>query len=567
MRFCTLCAAHLDPASDHCPSCGNPIAATHAVAPPPAAFASRQRLLRWLYIAPLAFALVVATAQFERDRAQQSSFASVYAAASVAERTGDLVAARDAFASLSGYRDASLRAEILSRQLAPFELDYEGGLEAMQRGDYPTAIRLLESVATAAPTLGDARYDLANVKRLYALDLRSAYNAAVTVRNWPAAEQRLRELAALTQDSPGARQELIDLVRTHGPILLGKSRDLWLVTPDGQPDRQLTDDLEVVWPTWSPDRAQIAFLAPVANDPTGTVALYVLDVLDPQPRMLVTGISGHAPPAWSPDGATIAYTSFTGYDSLNESGSIGVRIVDVASGKETNVTGEAFQLAFNPTWAPDGARLAFIGKEGDGRGRPQHTPGDLYQVTLGQPGYDNLTKGRVPDIWNASWGPQGDQMLLFSLFGQTWYEPPETAIRLLRLEDTAISTVATQSEHPSMPVWSPDGARFAFTQNEHEVAIASSDGSYTPTPTEETLSGDLTWSPDGQALLLAPWNATDPSLLFAFDGGQPKLTAATFAFDASPPFLAPPQWAPTVAVAPETNLYLPITTTSATGPR
>lgn len=570
MRFCTQCAAHLDPAHDHCPACGTPVPAPVTPAPAtalPSGQRGRQQIVRWLYIAPLAFFLVIAAAQFERERAQQSSLASVYAAASTAEETGDLVAARDAFASLIGYRDASLRAEILSRQLAPFELDYDGGLEAMQRGDYPTAIRLLESVVAAAPTLGDVRYDLANAKRLYALDLRSALDAAVTVRDWPAAEQRLRALAALTQDSPGVRQELVDLVRTHGPLLLGKDRDLWLASPDGQADRQLTQDLEVVWPTWSPDRSQVAFLAPVSGDPTGTVALYVLEVLDPQPRLLITGISSHAPPAWSPDGSKIAYTSFTGYDTLNESGSIGVRMVDIASAQETDLTGAAFSLAFNPTWAPDGARIAFVAKTGDGRGRPQHTPGDLYEVALGQTSFKNLTNGRVPDIWNASWSPHGQQLLLFSLFGQTWYEPPETAIRLLDLQENAISVVATMAEQPTMPMWSPDGSRFAFTQHEQEIAVASSDGSYTPLPAEETLSGDLTWSPDGQALLLAPWNANDASILLQFDGGERKITTAKFSFDASPPFMAPPQWAPVVAIPPEQNLFQPISTSPATGPR
>jgi hypothetical protein len=63
--------------------------------------------------------------------------------------------------------------------------------------------------------------------------------------------------------------------------------------------------------------------------------------------------------------------------------------------------------------------------------RPQHAPGEVYRYAFADQQMSNLTEGRVDDVWSAVWSPLGDTMLLYSRFGQTWYEPPSTAIRTL----------------------------------------------------------------------------------------------------------------------------------------
>ena len=123
------------------------------------------------------------------------------------------------------------------------------------------------------------------------------------------------------------------LQREHGPVVLGNDRALWLVAPDGSEPRQLTDAVHVIWPVWSPDRSQIAFLAPDPEDPMGNVSLYRIAVDGSTPERLVDGVSAHAAPSWSPDGTRIAYTSFAGYDPVYESGAISVRVFDVETGE------------------------------------------------------------------------------------------------------------------------------------------------------------------------------------------------------------------------------------------
>ncbi|MCA9863385.1 MAG: PD40 domain-containing protein, partial [Thermomicrobiales bacterium] len=162
----------------------------------------------------------------------------------------------------------------------------------------------------------------------------------------------------------------------------------------------------------------------------------------------------------------------------------------------------------------------------------------------------------VDDVWNEAWSPLGDTMLLYSRFGQTWYEPPSTAIRLLDLASRKMTTVADLDQHAGMPVWSPDGTRFAYTADENLIAVVEADGSTARTEATSTLSGDLTWSPDGSALLAMPWDIQGKSVLLDLKKSERKATEVAIKYDSNPPFVSPPQWATAAPVPPADNLSL-----------
>jgi hypothetical protein len=516
----------------------------------------RSVLIRLLYLAPVLLLFAIAAGFVQRHTAQEQWLASAYAAADDAAREGDIVAAREGFMAIIGYRDAAERADEIETRLEPLEAGYLDGVQAIERGDYAAAVDLLAPVAEQAPALRDTVTRLEDARRLLAAELRRDVDAAETTRDWPAAERTLRDLVALDPADDSSRLRLGLLQREHGPIVLGNDRALWLVAPDGSEPRQLTDAVHIIWPVWNPDRSQIAFLAPDPEDPMGNVSLYRIAVDGSTPERLVDGVSAHAPPSWSPDGTRIAYTSFAGYDPIYESGAISVRVLDVETREEIDLSGSEYPLAFNPTWSPDGTEIAFIVKHQGLGERPQHAPGDVMIADLGQIGgdeFENVTNGAVRDVWSVTWSPRGDELLLYSLFGQTWYEPPSTSIRVLNRVTGQIDQLAGIDERPTMPVWSPDGTRFAFTSKETSIIVADSSGPQHQLEADAALSGEITWSPDGQALLLAPWDADTLSTVVDLTAAEPVVSSVRFEFDASPPFISPPQWAPSVSLPPAQN--------------
>jgi Tol biopolymer transport system component len=559
MTFCTACASPITTSNQSCPTCGAMHAPVVTAPVPPLprdAPVKRSVLIRLLYLAPVLLLFAIAAGFVQRQTAQEQWLASAYAAAEDAAREGDIVAAREGFMAIIGYRDAAERADEIETRLEPLEAGYLDGVQAIERGDYAAAVDLLAPVAEQAPALRDTVTRLEDARRLLAAELRRDVDAAETTRDWPAAELTLRDLVALDPTDDSSRLRLGLLQREHGPIVLGNDRALWLVAPDGSEPRQLTDAVHVIWPVWNPDRSQIAFLAPDPEDPMGNVSLYRIAVDGSTPERLVDGVSAHAPPSWSPDGTRIAYTSFAGYDPIYESGAISVRVLDVETREETDLSGSEYPLAFNPTWSPDGTEIAFIVKHQGLGERPQHAPGDVMIADLGQIGgdeFENVTNGAVRDVWSVTWSPRGDELLLYSLFGQTWYEPPSTSIRVLNRVTGQIDQLAGIDERPTMPVWSPDGTRFAFTAKETSIIVADSSGPQHQLEADAALSGEITWSPDGQALLLAPWDADTSSTVVDLTAAQPVVSSVRFEFDASPPFISPPQWAPSVSLPPAQN--------------
>jgi Tol biopolymer transport system component len=559
MTFCTACASPITTSNQSCPTCGAmhaPVVTAPVPRLPRDAPVKRSVLIRLLYLAPVLLLFAIAAGFVQRQTAQEQWLASAYAAAEDAAREGDIVAAREGFMAIIGYRDAAERADEIETRLEPLEAGYLDGVQAIERGDYAAAVDLLAPVAEQAPALRDTVTRLEDARRLLAAELRRDVDAAETTRDWPAAERTLRDLVALDPTDDSSRLRLALLQREHGPIVLGNDRALWLVAPDGSEPRQLTDAVHVIWPVWNPDRSQIAFLAPDPEDPMGNVSLYRIAVDGSTPERLVDGVSAHAPPSWSPDGTRIAYTSFAGYDPIYESGAISVRVLDVETREETDLSGSEYPLAFNPTWSPDGTEIAFIVKHQGLGERPQHAPGDVMIADLGQIGgdeFENVTNGAVRDVWSVTWSPRGDELLLYSLFGQTWYEPPSTSIRVLNRVTGQIDQLAGIDERPTMPVWSPDGTRFAFTAKETSIIVADSSGPQHQLEADAALSGEITWSPDGQALLLAPWDADTSSTVVDLTAAQPVVSSVRFEFDASPPFISPPQWAPSVSLPPAQN--------------
>ncbi|WP_165977603.1 S9 family peptidase [Nonomuraea diastatica] len=171
--------------------------------------------------------------------------------------------------------------------------------------------------------------------------------------------------------------------------------EIWLAAP-GAPPRRLAGGSAA---RWSPDGRTLAFLRPVDGRPQ----IHLLPMDGGEPAPLTSAVLGAGAPRWSPDGTRIALSAPVGpggqapdpdapvvTDRLEYKAdgtgllrgmSAHLFVVDVASGETTQVTEGDF-FAGEPSWGPDGTRLAFVAAmESD---RDLDVRGAVHSVEVGR---------------------------------------------------------------------------------------------------------------------------------------------------------------------------------------
>jgi Tol biopolymer transport system component len=187
-------------------------------------------------------------------------------------------------------------------------------------------------------------------------------------------------------------------------------------------------------------------------------------------------------PVWSPDGATIAFD-----DSVDGGPAHYVYLVDSAGGRPVRLT--HVSPSSNPSFSPDGSRLAFLG------------PSGIELVRRDGSAERNLvTTGSFPE---PQWAPRGSKILYLCRDGR--------GICVIDAKGNGPPVLIPVSlSSLQFPAWSPDGSWITVTCGT-SLCIVTADGRRSRLLARAVYAnGDASptvWSPDGATIaLVCPGN-------------------------------------------------------------
>jgi len=196
-------------------------------------------------------------------------------------------------------------------------------------------------------------------------------------------------------------------------------------------------------------------------------------------------------PTWSPDGQRIAFVS-------QRDGNREIYIMDADGQNVANVTRHPAD-DWTPAWSPDGTQLAFASIRSGGweiyvmdmacLSAPESCPDSLTQIT-------GNGAGNISPVWS----PDGARFAFNGKAAGNW------DIYTMATNGIDVRQITTAPENDLAPAWSPDGTLLAFETNRDgnvEIYVVDANGGVALNITNLPLANDHgpTWSPDGQQIV------------------------------------------------------------------
>lgn len=270
---------------------------------------------------------------------------------------------------------------------------------------------------------------------------------------------------------------------------------------------------------------QIVYVA-VGTD--GNLDLFQADAAGRRITQLTKSHDDELFPAWSPDGKSLAYVRLPlrFYRGTASTPDAGVFLLTFEGGKssEQPLLPASEGGSAQPSWSPDGRRVAFVNPAIPGREGGAIT-GTLSLVTVATRAVETfpitVSLGLVDT--SVSWSPDGGAVAFIApraviTSAQGRADVPEdlpSAAWIYDLSDRALTMVA---EKATLVEWSPAGDWLAYanTENANGIHLVHPDGTGDRVLLDRGYATGLAWSPDGRRLAACGWVESEDQVGVAF---------------------------------------------------
>ncbi len=274
--------------------------------------------------------------------------------------------------------------------------------------------------------------------------------------------------------------------------------ELVLVDVASGSKRVLTQErITVSSPRWSPDGAQLAFIAKAGLGKDATNQIFLLSMLGGEAKQITKAPKGVQHFAWSPNSADIAYAA------LNEP----------KNKQEIEKGFTAFEIANNDIFVGSQPMPAHIWLVNAITGEHKRlTDGDWSLPLVIPPG---------PPSSPFSWSPDGKTILFVKVATAYSGDGQKRTIQMLSLADGSYKPLTARTKLESYPNFSPNGSNIAYwyktsgiNESINEIWVTGAAGGEGKAVSTK-LNRDLflsAWMPDNQTLLVGGHNDNKTSM-------------------------------------------------------